>query len=160
MKSEINSKLVIDSKEYERQHSILVFLTIWNLVWTPMTVILSFVAINDPNIFWLIWLLFGYIGSIFGGLALINPFRVQTLELIEDKLIITGAGLLPNTSVIIDLNKSVKIGLERDSDDILVLFIEYNRRWFYNRILLAQYLSDKSKKKIYEEIKYFLRNND
>ncbi|MCP4650160.1 MAG: hypothetical protein GY853_08805 [PVC group bacterium] len=159
-----NTKYAINPRKYRKDWFFTGFLILFWLIWVPLTIFITVAALVDPSPFFLIWLIFGYVGVCFIPYTLLKRNRKHILEVDGESLVVYGTGFLPTSSVWIDKQDLAALTLEH-YDDGFELESVYTLNLFQKpgvcpkRIILASFVHPKQKAILLEEIGEFLRNH-
>lgn len=86
MEKKHNNRITIKPKDYQRDYFVIVVTIIFWIIWTPITMIATYLLFIEPSIFLILWLSVGYFGVIGVPFALGTMNRCITIELIDDKI--------------------------------------------------------------------------
>jgi hypothetical protein len=165
MTDEDSRRYVIDPRIYRKYYFYIgVLLAFW-LIWTPVTAVITLLAIFKPHPFFFIWLTFGYLGTILIPFVLLRMNKRQLLEVTEDSLLIYGTGFRPSSHVSILKQNLAALTLEhhcerrggrKHGEGVYTLNLFQKRGVRSRRIMLASFVHPKDKAILLGEIEVFL----
>ncbi len=159
-----HGEYVIDPRDYRTDRLYAGCLILFWFIWVPLTAMVTYLAFTDPQPFFFIWLVFGYLGTFLVPYALFIRNRKQTLKVAGESLVVFGTGILPASSVQIRKQDLHALTLEHyddnfDKDSVYSLNIFQKPGARPKRIMLASFVHPKAKAVLLEEIRVFLHNH-
>jgi len=161
---EMNPTLVITNAGCRPDGCYVGFLSIFWIIWTPVTAFATAAALSEFRFFWLLWLPFGYVGVFGIPYMLIQSRKPQTLEATPDALIIHGTGI-PFVRVV-EIPRAQEIHLHfglyddaSDGESFTTLNIFSGTSWWTRRIMIAPLSHPKEKRQIFRDLRTFLSEN-
>ena len=155
-----SGRFVIDPSVYRTDRGLVGCLTVWWLIWVPATALVTYLAYAERHIFFYIWLVFGYVGTVAVPYALLIRKRKQILEVSGKSLVVYYTGSLFGPKIEIDKQNLKALTLEaydEESGYSLNLFQKHGFR--HHRISLANFVHPKDKAILMEEIREFLQKH-
>ena len=153
-------KLVIPLKGKRKDKGYIGCLSIFWIIWTPATAVVTYLAFTQFRIFFFIWLIFGYGGVVLIPLCLLGMNKPQVLLFNGDHLIIKGTGWPFQKAIHVgkDGIKALTLEYYESSEDesVWTLNLIQKRENLNKRIMLAQFLHPEEKAKLFWKIKDFL----
>ena len=141
-------------------------LVVFWIIWTPLTAFVTILAIRDFSYMLLLWLVFGYLGVFSIPFVLWSARKPQKLIATAEALIVEGTGIPFRSRLAIpreDLRKlhfGYSKGTDGESESIPTLSLFFRGPWWCKRIMLGPLAHPTEKRKIYEEVAEFLRENE
>ena len=159
-------KFVISSEGKRKDKGYIGCLSIWWIIWTPATAVVTYAAFAEFHIFLIIWLIFGYAGVILIPLCLLGMNKPQVLLFNGDHLIIKGPGWLFGKAIHVGKDEITALTLEyydgpgtEDTESVWTLNLFLKRKYSKKRIMLAQFLHPEEKAELFYQIKDFLERH-
>ena len=156
-------KIVIPSKGKRKDKGYIGCLSIFWIIWTPATAVVTYLAFTQFRIFFFIWLIFGYGGVVLIPLRLLGMNKPQVLLFNGDHLIIKGTGWPFQKTIHVgkDGIKALTLEYYESSEDesVWTLNLIQKRENLNKRIMLAQFLHPEEKAKLFWKIKDFLERH-
>ena len=164
MANQCDGQYVIDPRGYRIDRGYVIFMIAFWLVWAPVTVYSTFLALSSHQPFLYVWLIGGYLGTILIPLSLFRKNRRQILRVVGELLVICGAGLLPTSRVQIQRKNLRALTLERHGslnrrETVYTLNLLQKEGIRPRRTMLAVFVHPRDKTIILEEISSFFRNH-
>lgn len=154
------SQLTIDPKMYPKYKSYLTFMVLFWVIWAPVTGLATYLAITKQEIFFYVWLIFGYLGTFLIPWSLLCRNRKMTITLGDGKIEVKGAGFKPNSLITFNKDQLLQLTLEHydedDSESVYSLNILYTKNGQKKRIHLVPYINPKSLDEIFYNLSNFL----
>lgn len=135
-------------------------LCVFWLIWTPVTIGVTYLAYSDFHIFFVIWLLFGYLGVFGVPWTLIQSRRPQRLVATEQDLIIDGGNNPFQKIVRMPRNKVIKLYFGHYDDGEVEAVVTLNLFSGAKRVMISQLSHPTEKREIFETISKFLEENE
>ena len=159
-----SAKYVIDPRKYRTYRFYAGCMLIFWLIWTPLTLVVTYLACTQGNPFLFVWMIFGYVGVVGIPLVILSRNRKQILEVVGDSVIIKGTGILPTSKIRIYGRNLRSLTLEHyddtfDRESVYTLNLLQKTGAHPERIMLAQFVHPRDKAIILEEIRTFLSNH-
>lgn len=160
----MNPTLVIKNVGRRPDRCYLGFLSIFWVIWTPVTAWATATAFSDFSFFWVLWLPFGYLGVLGIPYMLIQSRKPQTLEATPNSLVIHGTGIPFARVVEIPRDQGIKLHFGRhddgsDGESVATLNIFSGTSWWTRRIMIAPLSHPKEKRQIFRNLRTFLSEN-
>jgi len=157
-------KFILPSKGQTKDRIYIGCLSIFWIIWTPITAAVTYLAFTKPQIFFFIWLIFGYAGVVLIPLCLLRMNKPQILLIKGDHLIIKGTGLPFQKDLHVGKDEIEALTLEHydshEPEAVWSLNLILKRTYSNKRIMLAPFLHPKRKAELFYRIKDFLQGHD
>ncbi len=156
----------IDPRRYRKDRLYVVLMVVWLVIWVPATLFVTGMAFYDPQIFFFVWLVFGYLGTLAVPLALLSRNRKQYIKIEEEMIVVQGTGIWPWSTVRIPKPWFNGIALGHyNEESVYTLNLCYTKDYpsivpGERRIMLAQFVHWKNKAILFDEISHFLRSHN
>ncbi|WDE95815.1 hypothetical protein PQO03_08815 [Lentisphaera profundi] len=152
------NQYIINPKEYKKDKVYLGCMVIFWLIWAPATMIVCYLAISKKELFFFLWLIFGFIGFFGIPYAIYSRNRIQKIIIESEKIHFHGTGVLPNSKISINHQSIRMLTLEHyDDESVFSLNVQSNKS--PKRIMLASMVHPDHKAKIYNELKSFFSSH-
>ncbi len=154
------NQFVIDPKNYRLDRRLLTGLRLAFLVWLPMTLLVTFLCLEDIDAFITVWLIVAYLGAFGITYQLLIAKRRNILFVEDNALVLIGLRWIPGGRVVIPRSKLIALELDRDGDGdkrsyVRLCLIYRFLRW-QRRIYLAYLVDTKGKHQIFRQMRDFL----
>lgn len=157
----MNSVLIIDKAGLRKDGCYLGGLSIFWIIWTPVTVCATVIAFSDFSFFWLVWLVFGYVGVLGIPYMLLDSMKPHKFEATTYSLIIRGTGIPFARVIDIPRSQPIKIHLGHyDDESVVTLNIFSGVSAWTRRIMIAPLSHPMEKRRIFGELQTFLSENN
>lgn len=157
-------QISIDPKVYPKYKFYLISMVLFWVIWAPATGVVTYLALTTQEIFFYIWLIFGYLGTVLIPWSILSRNRKMTLKLTNDNVEIKGAGVSPNSLIIFPKKKLTELTLEYHDESepesvysLNIFYVKNNKR---KRIHLVPYITPKSLNEIFNDLCKFLIKNE
>jgi len=118
-----------------------------------------YLAISKMEVFFFIWLIFGFIGFFGIPYAIYSRNRVQTIVIENGEIHFFGVGVLPGSKISFDHQYIKQLTLEHyDEESVFSLNVHSTKR--PKRIMLANFVQADDKVHIFKDLKSFFTNHD
>lgn len=159
-------KFVIPSKGKRKDKGYIGCLSIFWIIWTPATAVVTYGAFTEFRIFLMIWLIFGYAGVVLIPLCLLGINKPQVLLFNGEHLIVKGTGWPFGKAIHVGRDEIEALTLEHydgpgteDTESVWSLNLFLKRTYLKKRIMLAQFLHPEEKVELFWKIKDFLEGH-
>lgn len=133
------------------------------IIWAPATAWVTFLAITDFHIFFLLWLPFGYLGVLLVPWIMIQSRKPQVLEATEGMLIFHGNGTPFFNVINIPRCQLFKLHIGHydngEGESVVTLNLLYGGADSINRIMISPLSHPLEKRKVFREVEAFLQEN-
>ena len=139
-------------------------LVVFWIIWTPLTCFVTFLAITHFHWFFVLWLVFGYLGVIGIPWTIIQSHKPQTLEASEDALIIRGTGVLFKNVIHIPREKLITLHIGHyedgnDTESVVTLNLFSGQSPWTQRVMISPLAHPSEKRHIFHQLELFLSAN-
>lgn len=160
---QISGRYVIDPRDFRTDRVHVGLLVAFWLIWAPVSVIIICGTYSEGNPFFLVWLVFGSLGTIGIPMSIFTRNKKQILEVTGKSVVVYGAQGYPWSRVEIDKENLHALTLERyespDQESVYTLNLFQEPGVEPHRIMLASYVHSEDKAILFEEIREFLQKN-
>ena len=161
----MESSITIESSGKQLDGCYFMGLTLFWMVWTPLTLLCTWGAITHFHFFWVIWLAGAYVGVVLPPVMMFRSRLPQKIEVTEDALIIHRPGLTLQKFIRISRDHPLRLhlGHYRDSHDdvesVVSLDLIYDMSTPMGRIRIAPLVHVTEKRRMLHQIEAFLRGH-
>ncbi len=156
-------KFVISSEGKRKDKGYIGCLSVFWLIWTPATAIVTLLAFAECNAFIIIWLIFAYAAVVLIPICLLRIGKPQVLLFNGVHLVIKGASWPFQKDIHVGKDEIGSLTLEHyessETESVWTLNLFLKRKYSNKRIMLAQFLHPEEKAKLFWKIKDFLEGH-
>ena len=152
-------EFIIDQKEYKKDKVLIIVYIIFWILWTPVTLFVLALVFTEFNLFYCIWLIFGFFAVIGIPYSLLTMNKSEKVIVDNDNVIFINTEPFPKNKITIPKNQIKQFSLEFYDDESIKTINVFN---FENKrkVTLAMPLNLESKKKIIANLEtFFISNN-